>query len=139
MKYASTMMIEGTETVVVVLPLAAVPFFDPASPPQDNTYAVPDNVQVGWVVDGAGGFVTPPHVMIPQSVTRRQFKLALLSLGLLDEVEAAIAASADRALQINWADALDFVRSNPFIATMAAALNKTDTDIDGLFQLAAAQ
>lgn len=70
-------------------------------------------------------------------VTRRQFKLALLAIGLLDDVEAAIAASGDRALQINYAEALDFDRNNPFVLQMSAALGKTDAEIDALFQLAA--
>jgi hypothetical protein len=39
--------------------------------------------------------------------TRRQVKLALLQIGLLDTVEAAVAASGDRAMQISYADALE--------------------------------
>lgn len=52
MKYANTIFIDGIETVVTVLPLEMVPGFDPLNPPQDNTYAVPDYVQTGWVKDG---------------------------------------------------------------------------------------
>lgn len=60
MKYASTMLVAGVETVVVVLPLSAVPLFDPENPPQENTYGVSDEVQVGWVKNVQGGFEPPP-------------------------------------------------------------------------------
>lgn len=85
-----------------------------------------------------GEFVPPPPQppVVPSSVTRRQFKLGLLSLDLLDDVEAAATASSDRALKINWAEALDFERNNPFVAQMASALGKTDDEIDALFILA---
>ncbi len=75
----------------------------------------------------------PENAGVPASVTRRQFKLALLAIDLLDSVEAVIAASNDRSLQINWAEALDFERNNQFVAQMAAALGKTDAEIDALF------
>ena len=53
MKYASTQIVGGVERVVVVLPLEIVPSFDPNNPPKENTYAVPDHVQVGWVRSNA--------------------------------------------------------------------------------------
>lgn len=77
-------------------------------------------------------------VVVPQSVTRRQIKLALLQSDLLGDVEAAIAASNDRALQINWEDALDFQRDNPLVLAMAAQLGKMPEEIDDLFLSAAA-
>lgn len=91
----------------------------------------PDGTISEWVpVDDV------PTKVVPQSVTRRQFKLALLQIGLLDDVEAMIAASGDRALQINWAEALDFERDNAFVAQMSAALGKTASEVDDLFILA---
>lgn len=81
--------------------------------------------------------IDTPATPVPASVTRRQFKLALLGIDLLDDVEAMIAASGDRALQINWEEALEFERGNPFVAQMAAALGKTEADVDALFVLAA--
>jgi hypothetical protein len=138
MKYASTLTHAGTERVVVILPLSAVPGFDQEKPPQENTYAVPDEVQIGWIKQ-AGQFIAPPapESIIPQIVTRAQFKLALLSLNLLDTVESLVAGSADRALQINWAERLEFDRNHPLVLTTAAALGKTDAEIDALFLLAA--
>lgn len=100
----------------------------------------------GWVSAGSGGigdlyangtFTKPPSPppVIPQVVSRAQFILALLQLDLLDEVEAAIAL-ADRATQINYKERLEFERSYPLIATMAAVMGKTDAEIDALFILA---
>ena len=80
--------------------------------------------------------VPVPEIQIPQIVSRAQFILALLQIDLLDEVEAAIAA-ADRATQINYEERLEFERSFPLIATMAAVLGKTDAEVDALFVLAA--
>ena len=74
---------------------------------------------------------------VPVEVTRRQFKLALLSISLLDDVEAIVAGSNDRALQINYAEALVFERNNPLVLSMAAALGKTSAEIDALFIYAA--
>ena len=80
--------------------------------------------------------VDAPFVPVPQSVTRRQFKLGLLAIDLLDDVETMIAASTDRALQINWSEALDFERNNPFVLQMSAALGKTEAEVDDLFRAA---
>lgn len=58
MKYANTLMVNGVETVITVLPLHIVPGFDPQNPPQSNTYGVPDDVELGWIkVNGV--FVAP--------------------------------------------------------------------------------
>ena len=63
MNYANTTLIDGLETVAVVLPLDLVPQFDPDNPPQPNTYGVPDDVQVGWVRNGAR-FIPPPDDLV---------------------------------------------------------------------------
>lgn len=137
MQYISTIDTQQGERVVVAIPLADLPGFNPANPPP-FTYSVGDDVQVGWVKSGST-FVPPtPVVIIPQSVTRRQFKLALLDMGLLGNVESVISASTDRALQINWTEALDFRRDNQFVASMATALGKSEAEIDALFIAAAA-
>ena len=90
-----------------------------------------------WVeLPYAAPVITEPVILVPQVVSRAQFILALLQIDLLDEVEAAIAA-ADRAAQINYNERLEFERSFPLIATMAAVLGKTDAEVDALFVLAA--
>ena len=80
---------------------------------------------------------TPPILpQVPQTVTPRQAKLALLQAGLLNDTEAAIAA-ADRATQIGWEDATEFRRDDPLVAGIGAALGLADEQIDDLFLVAA--
>jgi len=66
-----------------------------------------------------------------------QAKAALLEAGLLDDAEAAVSASS-RLTQIAWADAVQFNRNSPMIATLAGpdGLNLTDAEVDGLFRTA---
>lgn len=73
---------------------------------------------------------------VPASVTPRQARLALLNAGLLDQVEAAIAAGP-RADQITWEFAVDVRRDYPMIANLGTALGFTDAQIDDLFRTAA--
>lgn len=70
-----------------------------------------------------------------QPVTRRQIKLALLEMGILDNALSWI-GGASRATQIEWEDALELRRDHPMWSVAAAALGKTEADIDNLFALA---
>lgn len=84
-----------------------------------------------------GSFVelpAPPAtpVVVPQVVTPRQARIALLNAGLLDAVDAAVTASP-RSVQIDWEYAIEIRRDNPVIAAMAAQLNLSPAEIDGLF------
>lgn len=71
--------------------------------------------------------------------TRRQGQLALLSYGLLDDAEAAIAAIADpmdrRAAQIEY-DADTWERSNPFLLQLWTQIGGTPESLDAAFALA---
>lgn len=78
-------------------------------------------------------YVAPPPV-IPQSITMRQARLALLGAGLLDTVNAGMAGMS-QAAQIEWEFASEVQRSNPLIGAMAAALGMTDAQLDDLFTL----
>ena len=73
---------------------------------------------------------------VPQQVTMRQARLALLSAGLLDDVEAVISA-AGRAAQLEWEYASVVDRSNPAVAAVQQQQALTDVQIDGLFREAA--
>lgn len=73
---------------------------------------------------------------VPQQVTMRQARLALLKAGLLDDVEAAIAA-AGREAQLEWEYASVVERSNPVIAIVQQQQGVTDAQIDDLFREAA--
>jgi len=72
-----------------------------------------------------------------QPVTRRQMLTALHRVGLLATIKGAVAASGDIELQIAFDESQEFQRNNPFLATMAAALGKTDAEIGAVFALAA--
>lgn len=65
MNYANTTLINGVETVITVLPLDLVPYFDPDNPIQSNTYGVPDEVQPGWIKQGTT-FVPPSEALLRQ-------------------------------------------------------------------------
>lgn len=70
---------------------------------------------------------------VPQQVTMRQARLALLSAGLLDDVEAVISA-AGRAAQLEWEYAAVVDRSNPAVAAVQQQQALTDVQIDDLFR-----
>jgi len=74
---------------------------------------------------------------VPQSVTPRQVRLLLLQQGLLDGVEAMIAAS-DQATQITWQYASTFNRNDPLLDALAARLGLTSQQVDQFFIAAAA-
>ena len=76
----------------------------------------------------------PQPVIIP-TLSMRQARLALLSLGLLDEVEAAITTTENR---IWWDYSPSVERSNPLVIAVLTALGKTSTEIDAMFISAAA-
>lgn len=88
-----------------------------------------------WVLTDA------PPPAVPDRVTMRQARLALLGVGLLQHVEPAIAAIPDpvtrEAVQITWEYSTEVQRRNPFIGTLAGALGMTDADVDNLFRSAA--
>lgn len=73
---------------------------------------------------------------VPQQVTMRQARLALLNAGLLDDVEVVIAA-AGREAQLEWEYAAVVDRSNPAIAAVQQQEDLTDAQIDDLFREAA--
>ena len=73
---------------------------------------------------------------VPQQVSMRQARLALLSVGLLDDVEIVIAA-AGREAQLEWEYAAVVERSNPAVAAVQQQQALTDTYIDDLFREAA--
>ena len=83
----------------------------------------------------------PPAPVVPQTVTRRQARQALLLADLLDNVPAAIDQIPDltarRMAQIEWEDSLEFVRSRPLVIQIGAALGLDAAALDQLFVTAA--
>jgi hypothetical protein len=75
---------------------------------------------------------------VPQQVTSLQLELALLQLGMLEAVNAAVAA-APSAAQITWRRMRDVERVNAMLVSMATGpggLGMTDVEVDDLFRLA---
>ena len=76
----------------------------------------------------------PPYV--PASVTMRQARLALLGAGLLDDVEAAIAALPSpqkEAARIEWEYSQEVQRHNGFVSVLSPMLGMTEEQTDALF------
>jgi hypothetical protein len=79
-------------------------------------------------------YVAPPVPVPP--VSPRQIRLALSAIGLRQQVEDYVNAH-DITVQDSWHYTTEFDRNHPLIAACAAALGKTDADLDALFALAA--
>lgn len=115
---------------------------DGAFVPWDTISNQPADIN-GWIgrawID-AGRPIPEPYVAppppIPQTVTPRQARLALLDAGLLDQVQAAIDA-AGGSTQITWEYATEINRSDALVVQIGASLNLTDAQIDALFTQAA--
>ena len=74
---------------------------------------------------------------IPQVVTIRQAKRALLQVELLDDVEAIMASDAvDRATKIDWENATEVEREWVKSSDLMQALGIDDDQLDQLFTLA---
>ena len=72
---------------------------------------------------------------VPQVITIRQARLALLAAGLLDNVDAAVAAG-DRTAQIEWEYVTELRRDWSTLVRLASALGLTDLQVDDLFVIA---
>jgi hypothetical protein len=87
--------------------------------------------------------VRPPDPPIPNvdgivlPITAAQGKIALVNAGTYDTVNAAIAASNNQAIQIYWASAPYWARTNPTLVALGAQIGLTSDQIDALFKTAA--
>ncbi|EAJ5193028.1 hypothetical protein RLQ69_000438 [Campylobacter jejuni] len=72
---------------------------------------------------------------VPRKISIRQAKLALLEVGLLDDVEALI-RNAPKATQINWEYATEFERNNELILYFQQQAKLSDEFVDELFKKA---
>lgn len=81
-----------------------------------------------------------PGPGVPQEVTMRQARLALLGAGILDAAQGVIDALPQpqrRQAQIEWEYALSVRRDHPLIALMISEGLATAEQVDGLFVAAA--
>ncbi len=76
-------------------------------------------------------------VKVPQTITMRQARLALLNVGLLDQVNNAISSISDeisrRKAEIDWEYATNVERNWPWVIQLAPILGLTDNQLDNLF------
>lgn len=82
----------------------------------------------------------PPPTPVPAAVTMRQARLALLGVGLLDDIDAAINALPSpqkEAARIEWEYSQEVQRHNGFVSVLAPALGLTAEQTDALFVQAA--
>ena len=91
------------------------------------------------------GFVRVPAIasppVVPESVSMRQARLALLGVGLLDTVNSAVVAMPGEqgaAARIEWEYARDVRRDSPLVLSLAGPLNLSAEHIDALFVAAGA-
>jgi hypothetical protein len=81
-------------------------------------------------------FAAQAEAAKPVSVTMRQARLALLEAGLLDNVQNLVAGMQGvegAAARIEWEYSSTMVRSQPLVASLAAALKLKSADVDALF------
>lgn len=113
------------------------------------TASATDDTEHGRAIHAAAILMVPaPYVaqapappVVPQVVTRRQARQALLLAGKLALVQPAIDAIADPLqrgmVQIEWDDSQEFQRTRPTLIALAAAIDMTAADLDNLFTQAA--
>lgn len=100
----------------------------------DDSQLPPRDTRDRWRWTEAGPLdLADPIVLVPQAVSRFQAKAALAMAGLLDQANAAVAASGDVVLQLAWAEATEFKRNSPGINALAPALGLDDAALDQLF------
>ncbi len=81
----------------------------------------------------------PPGPVIPQSVTMRQARIALLRVNKLSLIQPTInslPSPQKEEAQITWEYSQEVQRNNGLISQLAPALSMTEQDIDDLFVLA---
>lgn len=79
-------------------------------------------------------------ILVPQTVTMRQARLALLGAGLLAQVSTEIAALPSpqkESAEIEWEFSSEVHRNKPFVIALGAALGLTEQQLDNLFITAA--
>ena len=82
----------------------------------------------------------PPPPPVPQHVSMRQARLALLGAGLLAGIDAAVnglPSPQKEAARIEWEYSAEVQRCNGFVSVLAPSLGLTDAQTDALFIAAA--
>lgn len=123
----------------IVTDVARVPpatIFNPSY--AEQFIEAPDEVTHGWAFDGTNWTAppAPPPPGPPTVVTMRQARLALLGVGTLDDVAAAIAdlpSPQKEAAQIEWEYSTEVKRDSALVTQLAPALGLDEAALDALF------
>lgn len=112
----------------------------PVAPPLEWV-TCPDDCTTEWTYTGTTFEPpAPPPVVIPDTVSMRQARLALYQEGELDQVQPLIDAMMEPAkttTQISWDYATIVQRDDDLVVQLSAAMGLTSDDLDTLFTLAA--
>lgn len=101
-----------------------------------NTFGDSDLVQM--TEEEIAEYLNPssPEIIVPEKVTMRQARLALMQFGILDDVETLIQSlegATGVAARIEWDYSSEVFRNKPFVVSLGAQLGLTDEQIDQLF------
>lgn len=114
------------------------------SPVPNGVFEVPPDLTGSQVAkwNGVDWEVLPEYpqtvvvTQVPPAVTMRQARLALLSVGLLDDVDTAInslPSPQKEAARIEWEYSQEVQRHNGFVSVLAPTLGLTEESLDNLF------
>ncbi len=93
------------------------------------------------LIDGQIVINNTPHIIVPNSVTAKQARLALLSklpnLSTIDSIIEAMPEPSREIARISWEYETEVRRDSVLVVSIGHDLNLTDDEIDDLFILAA--
>jgi hypothetical protein len=103
--------------------------FVPVAPGNSDFARIQELVAAGELIIAPYEPPAPPPVT---QITMRQARLQLLSVGLLDDVEALI-TQADKAVQIEWEYATVVERRSSLVEVIASQMNLSEADLNTMF------
>ena len=110
--------------------------------PLASNWVLSDSAAIGDTFEN-GEFIKAPEppIPVPATVSKRQAKQQLLTVGLLSQVQIAIDSIEDpterQLVQIFWDDSQEYERNHPTLTALATGfLGLTDEMLDDLFRAA---
>ena len=91
-----------------------------------------------WTPEQIAAWAPPPPespvLSVPATISAFQARAVLRRAGLLEQVEAAVAAHPDPEARDAWEYAIEVRRASPLVAALAVGLGLTDEQVDELFR-----